>query len=175
MHALQAITQILLRQLARLAGSLAGIAAVIVVLSMSQIAFATEPQNPKTPNADSKPNCIEQYRNVCRKVNVRRCRIVMKEDCAMRPTNRCRDKLVERCTPSLRQVCQNIGGRRHCRHETRRNCRKVIRQVCDRRLQRRCKRVPRTVCANEPETRCVQRRFFACSGQKPKAKSPAKR
>ena len=175
MHALQNMTQLLRRQLAGYTSGAVAIFAVVVVLSTSLIALAAEPQKLKTPKAESEANCIEQFRNVCRKVNVRKCRIVMREDCAMRPTNRCRDKLVERCTPSLRQVCQNIGGRRHCRQETRRNCRKIIRQVCDRRLQRRCKRVPKTVCAIEPERRCVQRRFYACSGQKSNAKTPGKK
>ena len=175
MYAPQDKAHALWGQLARYAGSLLLSAAATVVLCISHVASAAEPKKPETPKIDNKTNCIEQYRNVCRKVNTRKCRVVMREDCAMRPTNRCRDKLVERCTPSIHQVCQTIGGRRHCRQETRRNCRKVIRQVCDRRLQRRCKRVPKTVCTNEPETRCVQRRFYACTGQKPKAKSPAKK
>ena len=142
----------------------------IIVACSWGAAFAAEPEKTNAPSAKNDPNCIEQYRRVCRKVRLRKCRIVMKQDCAMRPANRCRDKLVDRCSPTTRQVCRNVGGRNECRYETRRNCQKVIRQVCDRRLERRCKKVPKTVCSNEPETRCVRRRFFACSGQKAKPK-----
>lgn len=155
--------------------SIHGLARVLwLALALFGVATSAAGQEKsKAPEAAGKQNCIEQFRNVCSKVRTRKCRVVMKEDCAMRPANRCRDKLVERCTPATRQVCRNVGGRNECRYETKRNCRKFIRQVCDRRLERRCKRVPRTVCANETETRCVPRRFYACSGQQ-KATRPAK-
>lgn len=171
----QDIAQTFHSWLARRTSRLVGGAVAIVVLCMSLVASAADAEKPTAPKVDNKANCIEQYRNVCRQVNTRKCRVVMREDCAMRPSNRCRDKLVERCTPSMQQVCQTVGGRRQCRPEIRRNCQKIIRQVCDRRLMRRCKRVPKTVCTNEPETRCVQRRFFACSDQKPKPGQPAKK
>ncbi|MEM8972476.1 MAG: hypothetical protein AAGD43_10490 [Pseudomonadota bacterium] len=138
----------------------------LVLLWFAAYALAAEPAKKETPQAKDDPNCIEQFRRVCSKVRIRKCRVVMKEDCAMRPANRCRDKLVEKCVPQARQVCRNVGGRNECRYETKRRCQRVIRQVCDRRLERRCKRVPKTVCANEPETRCERRRFYACSGRK---------
>ncbi len=148
---------------------------ILIFLWFAGGALAAEPTKQNAPKAKDDPNCIEQYRRVCTKVRTRKCRVVMKEDCSMRPANRCRDKLVEKCVPQARQVCRNVGGRNECRYETKRRCQRVIRQVCDRRLERRCKRVPRTVCTNEPETRCEQRRFYACSGRKKtEAKKPEK-
>lgn len=131
--------------------------------------WAADKGKAEASSAKKGENCIERYRRVCRDVPRLRCRIVMKQDCAMRPANRCRDKLVERCSPATRQVCRNIGGRNECRYETKRNCQRVIRQVCDRRLERRCKQVPRQVCSNERERRCEQRRYYVCSGKSKKA------
>ena len=146
----------------------------LVMLCSGGMTSAEEQVKAGIRSTKNKPDCIEQYRRVCRKVRTSKCRVVMKQVCAMRPANRCRDKLVERCRPTTRQVCRNVGGRNVCRLETKRDCQRVIRQVCDRRLERRCEREPRTVCTNEPETRCEQRRFYACSGKSKKAPNKIK-